>query len=166
LGLLLRTAVLLLAVLALAGCSADYVYLRADGQDLGGNPALYQQFEKDSVLCRSEVSDSGAPIWGGATNAAADGIARQQCMKDKGYLVVPADLAALKQQDLAAKAAEKAQREAVAVAPPPPPPPPPVAPKKVAAKSKPKPKPKPQQVQPMAPSAPIWPAPWPPLPPR
>jgi len=142
--------------------------LRADGQDLASNPALYQQFEKDSMFCRSEVSDSGPPLWGGGTNAAADGTARQECMKDRGYLVVPADLAALKQQDLAAKAAEKAQREAATAAPPPPPPPPPppVAPKKVAANPKPKPKPKPQQVQPMAPSAPIWPAPWPPLPPK
>jgi len=164
---MLRTAVLLLAVLALAGCSSvDYVYLRADGQDLDSNPVLYQQFEKDSKICRSDVSDPGPPVYGGGTNPDTGGIARQDCMKDKGYLVVQSDLAALKQQDLAAKAAEKAQREAAAAAPPPPPPPPPVAPKQVAAKPKPKPKPKPQQVQPTAPPALIWPAPTPQLPPR
>jgi hypothetical protein len=155
----LRTAVLLLAVLPLAGCGAGFVYLRADGQDLGSDPVLYQQFEKDSALCWGEMDTySGSPAWGSGTHAGAGGVAVQVCMKEKGYLVVPADLAALKQQDLAAKAAEKAQREAAAAAPPPPPPPP-VAPKQVAAKPKPKPKPKPQQVQSTAPPAPIWPTP-------
>jgi hypothetical protein len=158
-----RTAVLLLAVLALAGCNTDYVYLRADGRDFDSNPLLYQQFEKDSSICSSEMftSDTGPPLMGGGTNAAPGGSAVQECMKEKGYLVVQADLAALKQQDLAAKAAEDAQRAAAAAAPPPPPPapapPPPVAPKKIAAKRK----PKPQQVQPTAPPALIWPAPTP-----
>ena len=56
-------------------------------------------------------------------------------MGKKGYTVVQSDVAELKRQDLAAKAAEKAQREAAAAAPPPPPPAPT---KRVAAKPKPK----------------------------
>jgi hypothetical protein len=163
---MLRTAVWLVAVLALAGCAAGdagYVYLRADGQDFNSNPTLYQQFEKDNMVCWDgpSASDSGPAGWqGGGTDVAAGKSAAQQCMKDKGYLVVPADVADLKQQELAAKAAEEAQRAAAAAAPPPPPPPPPpVAPKKVAAK--PKPKLKPVQLQPTAPPAPAWPAPTP-----
>jgi hypothetical protein len=167
-GLVLRTAFLLLVVLPLAGCGANYVYLRADGQDLGSDPALYQQFEKDSGICLSEIDTiSGLPAWGSGTNdVAGGGNAARECMREKGYLVVQADVAALKQQDLAAKAAEKAQRDAAAAAPPPAPPPPPVAPKQVAAKPKPKPKPNPkpnpQQAQSTAPPAPIWPTPTPP----
>jgi hypothetical protein len=161
----LRTAVLLLAVLPLAGCGAGNVgnvYLRADGQDLTSDSAAYQQFEKDSALCWSKMDAySGPPAWGSGTNDAAGTNTARECMKEKGYLVVQADLAALKQQDLAAKAAEKAQAEAAAAAPPPPPPPP-AAPKRVAAKPKPKPKlnptSKPQQVQQTVPPAPTWPA--------
>ena len=114
------------------------------------------------MICEGEshAADSAS---GWHTNTNLDSGIGRDCMSKKGYVVVPADLATLKQQDLAAKAAEKAQREAAAAAPPPPPPPPPVAPKQVAAK--PKPKPKPQQVRPTAQPAPIWPAPAPQLPP-
>jgi len=156
-------AVLTLGAVALAGCGSGYVYLRADGKDLSGDPALYQQFETDRMICQGEGhSTDGSVQTAFSSVKGAPGAAgvSQDCMADKGYLVVPADLAALKQQDLAAKAAEKAQREAAAAAPPPPPPPPPpVTPQRATAKPKPKPKPKPQQAQPTPQPQPSWPAP-------
>lgn len=120
---MLRTVILLSAVLALAGCGTHYVYLRSDGQDLTSNPILYQQFKQDSAICsgKADASESGSPAWSMGTTAGPDVLATQECMNEKGYLVVPADLATLKQQDLAARAAEKAQFNAAVAAPPPPP---------------------------------------------
>jgi len=160
---MLRTAALVLAALVLAGlagCPASYVYVRADGRDFAEDQALYQQFETDRMTCDGEGHSGNIP-----TNAAyhspgdMSGSARD-CMGKKGYTVVQSDVAELKRQDLAAKAAEKAQREAAAAAPPPPPPAPP---KRVATKPKPKPQvgstPQPAQAQAgSAPPAANWPA--------
>jgi hypothetical protein len=162
-GFMLRTAALVLAALmltGLTGCTASYVYMRADGRDFAEDEALYKQFETDRMTCQGEGHSGNIP-----TNAAyhstgnVDGRARD-CMGQKGYIVVQSDMADLKRQDLAAKAAEKAQREAAAAAPPPPPPAPP---KSVATKPKPKPKvgsaPQPAQAQAgSAPPAANWPA--------
>jgi outer membrane biosynthesis protein TonB len=156
---MLRTTVLVLAALMLCACSQGYVYMRADGRDLAEDPALSQQFETDRMTCQgqghsSDIAGSTAHHGaGGASNGPRD------CMGEKGYIVVQSDVAELKRKEIAAQAAEKAQREAAAAAPPPPPPAPP---KKVAAKPKPKPnaqaKPQPAQAQ-SAPPPTNWPAP-------
>jgi hypothetical protein len=120
---MLRTAALVLAgfmLTGLTGCTASYVYMRADGRDFAEDQALYKQFETDRMTCQGEGHSGNIP-----TNAAyhatgnVDGSARD-CMGQKGYIVVQSDMAELKRQDIAAKAAEKAQREAAAAAPPPP----------------------------------------------
>ena len=51
-----RIAALGVALL-LTGCGQSYVYVRSDGQDIGGDPALYKQFETDSMM----LSGRGAP---------------------------------------------------------------------------------------------------------
>ena len=154
---MLRTTVLVLAALMLCACSQGYVYMRTDGRDLAEDPALAKQFETDSMTCQGEAHASDISVStahhgaGGASNGPRD------CMAEKGYTVVQSDVAELKRKEIAAQAAEKAQREAAAAAPPPPPAPP----KRVAAKPKPKPaaqaKPQPAQAQ-SAPPATNWPA--------
>jgi len=140
-----RSFILFVAALGLAACSlsslgtANFSYLRTDGQDIG-DPAFAQQFNKDRAACEAEMHRGGSgPDSRYDNNIAARGGAVRDCMEEKGYIVVMARDADAKQQELAAKAAEKARREAEAAAPPPPPPPPPVPPHNV--KSKPKPKP-------------------------
>jgi hypothetical protein len=160
---MLRTAALVLAALmltGLTGCTASYVYVRADGRDFAEDQALYQQFENDRMTCQSEGHSSNIPTNAAYHSTGDVGGNARDCMGKKGYTVVQSDVAELKRQDLAAKAAEKAQREAAAAAPPPPPPAPP---KPVAAKPKPKPKvgstPQPAQAQAgSAPPAASWPA--------
>ena len=136
----MRSVIVLIAALALAACSmaTRFAYLRADGRDISGDPALSQQFNRDSASCQAEMHNGG-----GSYDARYDDkitarvSAVQDCMEEKGYIVVMQRDAEAKQQELAAKAAEKARREAEAAAPPPPPPPPPSPPHKVKAKPKP-----------------------------
>ena len=140
--------------------SAHNVYVRADGRDFAEDQALYQQFENDRMTCQSEGHSSNIPTNAAYHSTGDVGGNARDCMGKKGYTVVQSDVAELKRQDLAAKAAEKAQREAAAAAPPPPPPAPP---KPVPAKPKPKPKvgstPQPAQAQAgSAPPAASWPA--------
>jgi hypothetical protein len=97
----MRKVVLLLGTLALNDCAAQTIYLRADGQDIAGSPALRQQLDRDRLACLDDLE-------GG-----------QDCMAIKGYVSVRKDQAAAKQQQLAAIAAENAEREAVAALPPP-----------------------------------------------
>jgi hypothetical protein len=138
----LRSVIVLIATLALAACSmvTRFAYVRADGQDISGDPTLTQQFNRDRATCQAEMHRGGSSYdarYG--DNIAAQGDAVQDCMEDKGYIVVMERDADAKQQELAAKAAEKARREAEAAAPPPAPPPPPPPPHKVKTKPKPKP---------------------------
>jgi hypothetical protein len=97
----MRKVVLLLGTLALTDCAAQTIYLRTDGQDIASNPALRQQLDRDRIVCQGELGDD------------------QDCMAIKGYVSVRQDQAAAKQQQLAAIAAENAEREAVAALPPP-----------------------------------------------
>ena len=105
--------------------SAHNVYVRADGRDFAEDQALYQQFENDRMTCQSEGHSSNIPTNAAYHSTGDVGGNARDCMGKKGYTVVQSDVAELKRQDLAAKAAEKAQREAAAAAPPPPPPAPP-----------------------------------------
>jgi hypothetical protein len=99
---MLRIAALSLALL-LTGCGQSYVYIRADGQDIGSDPALYKQFETDSMTCHGEVHRQGPPTgWGVSVGAGGGSV--NDCMAAKGYTVVQSELADLKRQDLAAKA--------------------------------------------------------------
>jgi hypothetical protein len=85
---------------ALTDCAEKTIYLRTDGQDMAGNPALHQQFELDHVTCQTtEPRDD------------------QDCMAVKGYVSVPKEQAAAKQRQLAAIAAQNAQHETVSELP-------------------------------------------------
>jgi hypothetical protein len=156
---MLRTTVLALAALMLGACTQGYVYMRADGRDLGEDPALYKQFETDRMTCQGLGHGTDVPSSTAYRGAGPSGDNGQDCMTGKGYIVVQSDVADLKRREIAVQAAEKAQREAAAAAPPPPPPAPP---KRVAAKPKPKPNaqanPQPAQAQ-SAPPAASWPTP-------
>jgi hypothetical protein len=93
----MRKIVLLLGTLALTDCAAspEAIYLRTDGQDMTGNPALREQLDRDRLACEGDPD----------------------CMAVKGYVAVSKDRAAAKQQQLATIAAQNVQREAVAVLP-------------------------------------------------
>ena len=116
----------MLGVLALTNCAEKPIYLRTDGQDMAGNPALHQQFELDRAVCQTDPGDD------------------KDCMAVEGYVSVPKEQAAAKQRQLAAIAAQNAEHEKVAELPPlrsttPP--------KALASK---KPKPKPPEIAPAA----------------
>ncbi len=96
----MRKLALLLGLSALTACAADTVYLRTDGQDLAANSTLRQQFELDRLTCQTEAGDT------------------KDCMAVKGYVSVPKDQAAAKQQQLAANAAQNAAPETVSGLPP------------------------------------------------
>jgi hypothetical protein len=115
----MRKVILLLATLALPGCSADTVYLRTDGQDLASNSDLRRQMELDRLTCQTE--DTGDS---------------RDCMAVKGYVSVPKYQAAAKQRQLADIAAQNAAANDVTSVLPPP-----VPPDKTAAAKKRKPKP-------------------------
>lgn len=100
---MLRIAGLVVALL-LAGCGQSYVYMRADGQDFGADPALYKQFETDSMICTGEAHRAGSPT-GQGFQVGAGGTGAKDCMAAKGYVIVQSDMADLKRQELAAKAA-------------------------------------------------------------
>jgi hypothetical protein len=115
---IMRKLVLLLGTLMLTDCAAQSVYLRTDGQDVAGNAALRQQLDLDRATCQAEPGDD------------------QDCMALKGYVSVPKDQAAPKQQQLAAAAAQNAANNAAPVLPLPS-----VTPDKTAVAKKRKPKP-------------------------
>jgi hypothetical protein len=96
----MRKLVLPLGMLALSACAAQTTtYLRTDGQDIANNPAFRQQFEIDRATCQSEPGDD------------------RDCMAVKGYVSVPKEQAAAKQQQLVAIAAENAKHETVSELP-------------------------------------------------
>jgi hypothetical protein len=96
----MRKVALLLGMLALTDCAERTIYLRTDGQDVAGNPALHQRLELDRVTCQTEPGDD------------------KDCMAVKGYISVPKDQAAAKQHQLAAIAAQNAEHETVSGLPP------------------------------------------------
>jgi hypothetical protein len=96
----MRKVALLLGVFALTDCAERTIYLRTDGQDMAGNPALHQQFELDRATCQTEPGDD------------------QDCMAVKGYVSVPKEQAAAKQRQLATLAAQNAEHETVSQLPP------------------------------------------------
>ncbi len=150
LGGVMRSVVLVFAALALTGCATKTVYLLADGRSPGSDPVLNQQFEMDSTVCQGELQKANLSgslrDWGAISRGTAVNQVGQGCMAEKGYVSVPEDQVAAKQQELAAIAAEKARREAAAAAPPPPQP----TPARKTAAVKPKPKPAPQPSPPPA----------------
>jgi|SRR5271166_5302344 len=96
----MRKVALLLGLFALTDCAERTIYLRTDGQDIAGIPALHQQFELDRMTCQTEPGDD------------------KDCMAVKGYVSVPKDQAAAKQRQLAAIAAQNAEHETVSELPP------------------------------------------------
>jgi len=103
---MLRTAALVLAALmltGLTGCTASYVYVRADGRDFAEDQALYQQFETDRMTCQGEGHSSNIPSNAAYHSTGDVGGNARDCMGKKGYTVVQSDVAELKRQDLAAK---------------------------------------------------------------
>jgi len=95
----MRKVALLLWLFALTSCAEKPIYLRTDGQDMAGNPALHQQFELDRTVCQSEPGDD------------------KDCMAVKGYVSAPKDLAVVKQRQLAVIAAQNAEHETVSELP-------------------------------------------------
>jgi hypothetical protein len=84
----------------------------------------------DTTVCNGEMQKanmSGITYGGGGLAGVAAAIDRgksadqvaQGCMAQKGYVEVPEDQVAAKQQQLAEVAAERARREAAAAPPPP-----------------------------------------------
>ena len=99
----MRIAALGVALL-LTGCAqSGYVYVRADGRDLSGDPALYKQFETDSMTCQGESFRQGSTAGRGGGSFGANSALASDCMTAQGYLVVQSDVADLKRQELAAK---------------------------------------------------------------
>ena len=99
----MRIAALGVALL-LTGCAqGSYVYARADGRDLSSDPALYKQFETDSMACQGESFRQGSTAGRGGGSFGANSALASDCMTAKGYLVVQSDVADLKRQELAAK---------------------------------------------------------------
>lgn len=96
----MRKVALLLGMFALTDCAERAIYLRTDGQDIAGNPALHRQLELDRMTCQTEPGDD------------------QDCMAVKGYVSVPKDQAAAKQRQLAAIAAQNTEHETVSELPP------------------------------------------------
>jgi hypothetical protein len=86
--------------------------VRADGRDFAEDQALYQQFETDRMTCQGEGHSGNIPTNAAYHSTGDIGGNAPDCMGKKGYTVVQSVMAVLKRQDLAAKAAEKAQREA------------------------------------------------------
>jgi hypothetical protein len=99
----MRKIAVLFGMFALTGCASQTttIYLRTDGQDIAGNPALRKQLELDRATCEAEGGDD------------------QDCMAVKGYVSVPKDQAAAKQQQLAAIAVQNAVHETVSGLPAP-----------------------------------------------
>jgi hypothetical protein len=72
------------------------VWLRLDGQRGTGNPTLTRQFEHDRSICLgSAASDTEVDT------------AAKACMRQKGYIQVPADQAEMKIRELAAANARR-----------------------------------------------------------
>jgi hypothetical protein len=110
-----RIAALGIALL-LTGCGQSYVYVRADGQDISGDPKLYQQFETDSMTCQGEMHRYDASATGRGLSVGGMGGGVNDCMAAKGYIVVQSEVADLKRQDLAAKAGNASEAAAHGVA--------------------------------------------------
>jgi hypothetical protein len=87
-GFMLRTAALVLAALmltGLTGCTASYVYVRADGRDFAEDQALYQQFETDRMTCQGEGHSSNIPSNAAYHSTGDVGGNARDCMGKKGY---------------------------------------------------------------------------------
>ena len=105
---MLASAVLACAALALAGCAQKLVYLLPDGRMPAADPALSRQFTLDRSVCDEERARSvqygdhgdGSSSRGREVDEVGD-----QCMEEKGYVLVRQDQMAAKQQELAAAAA-------------------------------------------------------------
>lgn len=115
--MLLRT-MLLSAVLALAGCAPKLVYLLPDGRIPAADPALSRQFALDRAICNDERARSvqgGDHGDGSSTRGREVDEVGDNCMEEKGYVLVHQDQLAATQQELAAAAA-KARSDASAAA--------------------------------------------------
>lgn len=91
--------------LVLAGCQTvqapAVVWMRVDGQSGKDNPAIAQQFEIDSTICKGQVQQTNmvaTPIMYGGLIGAIQQIERNTavvdvvkgCMASRGYVLVPA----------------------------------------------------------------------------
>ena len=51
----IKRILLLLALATLGGCLSNMIYLRTDGQNIAGDPALRQQFDLDRAFCQAKL---------------------------------------------------------------------------------------------------------------
>ena len=104
----INCAMLAGAVLALAGCAKPMVYLLPDGRVPASDPVLSRQLAGDVAVCNDERARSvqggdhgnGSQTRGAEVNEVGD-----ECMADKGYVLVPQDEVPDMQRKLAAGAA-------------------------------------------------------------
>jgi hypothetical protein len=105
---MLLGATLLGAILTLAGCAKPMVYLLPDGRVPSSDPMLSRQFAADTATCNDERARSvqgGDHGDGSSTRGAEVDQVGDECMADKGYVLVPQDQVADMQRKLAAGAA-------------------------------------------------------------
>jgi hypothetical protein len=96
------------AALTLAGCAKPMVYLLPDGRVPSSDPVLSRQLSGDIAICNDERARSvqggdhgnGSQSRGTEVDQVGD-----ECMEDKGYVLVPQDQVADMQRKLAASAA-------------------------------------------------------------
>jgi hypothetical protein len=107
-GLRMTCAMLFGAMLALAGCAKPMVYLLPDGRVPASDPVLNRQLAGDIATCNDERAKSvqggdhgnGSQTRGAEVNEVGD-----ECMADKGYVLVTQDQVPDMQRKLAASAA-------------------------------------------------------------
>jgi hypothetical protein len=109
------------AAIALTGCASaptssapKTTWVRADGKRGAGDPVLLQQFEKDRAACQGELqkaNPSGPAVAQNRTEASRE--VGADCMAAKGYVLVRADEAEAKGQELAAAAAENSRKDQI-----------------------------------------------------
>jgi hypothetical protein len=99
----------------------DFSKAQSDGRMPASDPVLNQQFDMDRTICQGDMQKANLSgslrDWGAISRGTAVSQVGQGCMAEKGYVLVPEDQVAAKQQELAAVAAEKARREAAAAQP-------------------------------------------------
>ncbi len=96
------------AMLTLAGCAKPMVYLLPDGRVPASDPMLSRQLAGDIAVCNVERAQSvqgGDHGNGSQTRGAEVDAVGDECMADKGYVLVPQDEVPDMQRKLAGGAA-------------------------------------------------------------
>lgn len=118
------------AALLLTACAPKMIFVRLDGQHVGDDPVLTQQFQIDSAVCNGEMQKanlSGVTFTGGGLAGAVAAAERSNsamavgagCMAGKGYAYVKEEEAESHRARFAAVEAERKKREISTASPSP-----------------------------------------------